>query len=386
MICWCGLNFVVLDGECAQRNSEMMAFSITQFGIIALNVLSVSSKSDVSAPVVTWVSTPVQPGQVLLIQGCCFNNATAVSIVAAGGQQARLIPEQVSMNSLKVVVPTTFPNGSVYNISIVASDVGVSSDATFVNVPDAWWVQGDQGDTASPGGWLRVIGNCLSLPRGVVNDQHITSENVDSLWSAAQAAAQSRNFSALIESQIRLSRIVGDGSADRNVHARTTPSIRLTPVHSNANATPQMKGNVAEPIIISAATENVTLTSAHFLLPSSLTSGEWQVEITNGASGANYVTLDSFVSPAAPHVSTIIVQQPRSVPLEVFNVSDYGNHSLPCNLRDRSGACRTADGAVQAALAAAKANNGGTVYFESGTFYLSQPLEVSPNVILKVCR
>eukprot|EP00041_Stephanoeca_diplocostata_P021865 m.516564 g.516564 ORF g.516564 m.516564 type:complete len:884 (+) comp21929_c0_seq8:155-2806(+) len=359
-----------------------MAFSNFVLSTLSAAVsiaLSVSSSHGLSPPVVSWVSNPVQPGQVLLLQGCCFSNTTSVSIVAGDGQHAKVTPVQISTNSLKVIVPSTFPNGSAYNISVIDAhaDTTTTSEASVVNAPDPWWIQGDQGATASPGGWLRVVGNCLSLPKSVTADHQQPS---DSMWAAAQTAVQSRNLSALIQAQQILSMMLGADGEERNWHTRTTPTIRLT-LRSRIVGAIQKESK--EPITISAVAENVTLTSAHFLLPASLASGEWLVEISNGAIGVGYIPLDSFVSPSEPHVDSITVQQPRAIPPEVFKVSAYGNHSLPCNLRDSSGACKTADAAVQAALAAAKVNGGGTVYFESGTFYLSQPLEVSPNVILK---
>jgi hypothetical protein len=34
----------------------------------------------------------------------------------------------------------------------------------FVNRAEPWWVQGDKGDTASAGGWVRVFGITMAAP------------------------------------------------------------------------------------------------------------------------------------------------------------------------------------------------------------------------------
>ena len=37
------------------------------------------------------------------------------------------------------------------------------SEPERINKPDIWWKQGDQGKTATRGGWLRIFGKCLSI-------------------------------------------------------------------------------------------------------------------------------------------------------------------------------------------------------------------------------
>ena len=62
--------------------------------------------------------------------------------------------------TLKFVVPANWRPG-VYACRISAG--GGASDVLLLNAPDPWWVQGDEGDAASPGGWLRVMGKSLVL-------------------------------------------------------------------------------------------------------------------------------------------------------------------------------------------------------------------------------
>jgi hypothetical protein len=38
-----------------------------------------------------------------------------------------------------------------------------SSNTIVVNGPDVWWAQADAGETATPGGWVRIFGKCLDF-------------------------------------------------------------------------------------------------------------------------------------------------------------------------------------------------------------------------------
>ena len=59
--------------------------------------------------------------------------------------------------------------------------------------------------------------------------------------------------------------------------------------------------------------------AAKWWLPAALAPGEYTVNISNGFANA---PLDSFISPAEPHVSTVVIKTPASVawPTQVFAV------------------------------------------------------------------
>jgi hypothetical protein len=71
-----------------------------------------------------------------------------------------LTPLQCSEDSLKFLVPAAWKPGA-YQFAIQC-DAGNSAPVTL-NAPDPWWQQGDWGREASPGGWLRIFGKCLSF-------------------------------------------------------------------------------------------------------------------------------------------------------------------------------------------------------------------------------
>ncbi len=62
--------------------------------------------------------------------------------------------------TLKFVVPASWRMG-VFVCRVTAG--GAASEPVLLNAPDPWWVQGDEGEAASPGGWLRVLGKCLNV-------------------------------------------------------------------------------------------------------------------------------------------------------------------------------------------------------------------------------
>ncbi|MCU0982999.1 MAG: hypothetical protein MUF25_27880 [Pirellulaceae bacterium] len=46
---------------------------------------------------------------------------------------------------------------------IVAKRGEALSEPVILNAPEPWWWNGDGGETASPGGWLRVFGKSLNF-------------------------------------------------------------------------------------------------------------------------------------------------------------------------------------------------------------------------------
>ncbi len=66
---------------------------------------------------------------------------------------------QASDESLKFAVPAAWePGVFAYRIKVGA----IVTEPKTLNEPDPWWVQGDEGDAATPGGWLRVLGKSLA--------------------------------------------------------------------------------------------------------------------------------------------------------------------------------------------------------------------------------
>ncbi|MET3133361.1 hypothetical protein AAKU55_003651 [Oxalobacteraceae bacterium GrIS 1.11] len=129
---------------------------------------------DARAPKAFWVSQPLRPDQTALISAGNIDPASTLQIAMvpdcaiADPLDSRRhtlnwmaqTPLQASTTTLKFVVPTQWPAGLfAYRLT----SAGVAGAIHYINQPDPWFIQGDQGDSASPGGWLQVHGTALAL-------------------------------------------------------------------------------------------------------------------------------------------------------------------------------------------------------------------------------
>ena len=120
---------------------------------------------DQSAPAIFWHSDPVGPNETVVLAGGNFapDACVELSVVTGKGEQewTSVKPLQSTASSLKAVVPAAWPVG-IYACR-VKQGTGVSK-TVFVNAPDVWWKQGDEGvDRSRQGGWLRILGKCLDF-------------------------------------------------------------------------------------------------------------------------------------------------------------------------------------------------------------------------------
>jgi hypothetical protein len=125
-------------------------------------------------PSIFWVSDPVQPGEVVMVEGANWGTSPRIELSwlqddRPGQPQVGepviqkttvVTPLQVTTSSVKFVIPSDWKPG-VYSFKVSANDS--KSKPALVNAPVPWWQQGDWGKEASPGGWLRVFGRCLSM-------------------------------------------------------------------------------------------------------------------------------------------------------------------------------------------------------------------------------
>jgi hypothetical protein len=162
------------------------------------------------APTIFWASDPVRPDEtvVLLTDGASptstvdalrLPDARATRPGASSALPATwtsLRPLQSSRPCVKAVVPSTWKPG-VFALRV--RDGAQVSPVVLANAPDPWWLQGDEGQRATPGGWLRVLGKCLSTTdaRIVLRDTHgadtplkLTSATTWSLGAALPSSLQ----------------------------------------------------------------------------------------------------------------------------------------------------------------------------------------------------
>lgn len=128
-----------------------------------------------AVPAITWTSDPVRPDETVLLLGDGFGDDCIVelgqfpatppaSLKAAASHPVEhweaIRPLQASAGSLKCVVPQSWPPG-VWACRVRRG--ATVSQSVVLNVPEAWWFIGDGGESASPGGWLRVFGKSLGV-------------------------------------------------------------------------------------------------------------------------------------------------------------------------------------------------------------------------------
>jgi hypothetical protein len=128
-----------------------------------------------NTPQIIQASDPVRPDETVLAIGEGFGNGCTAELgqladgpitkpqtdlTPAVKQWVAIQPLQTDARSLKFVVPKSWPPG-VWAFRVRQG--GDVSAPAILNAPDPWWWNGDGGEFASPGGWLRVFGKSLSF-------------------------------------------------------------------------------------------------------------------------------------------------------------------------------------------------------------------------------
>ena len=117
-----------------------------------------------AAPVVIWASDPVRPGETVVVRGDAFGRKAKVEVSISGqGEWKQAEVLQQTERTLKFILPKELPSG-VVSYRIQAD--GSFSEVRKLNAPQVWWIQGDQVESATPGGWIRLFGLNLGLKKG----------------------------------------------------------------------------------------------------------------------------------------------------------------------------------------------------------------------------
>lgn len=135
---------------------------------------------ETSAAEIFWVSDPVQPGEAVMVIGEDFGRAPSVIVTRLGQpepERARTFgPDKLLSHTEQAIVfelPPDEPPGA-YEIKV---EGGLGKPARrSLNVPAVYWLQGDGGITASPGGKIRVFGRNM-IPAGGAPYLKLQQEN-----------------------------------------------------------------------------------------------------------------------------------------------------------------------------------------------------------------
>lgn len=112
------------------------------------------------APSIFWVSSPVRPGETVVLAGEDFGPDATVECRNAKGNWHALKTLQRSRQSLYALVP---PSAPVATWPVRVASSGRVSGVKLVNAPDVRWCIDDALSTTHPGGTLRILGVCLAL-------------------------------------------------------------------------------------------------------------------------------------------------------------------------------------------------------------------------------
>jgi len=140
-------------------------------------------------PVVFWTSGPTRPNQTVMMLGnrlaeaCQYElwrlpdgdmgmtvdgNTDAITAEAVWNAWQ---PDSADGQSAKALLPNDLEMG-VFAIRVGAGPDNMSKPV-FLNAPDPWWLQADEGPAATRGGWVRIFGTCLAFdakPRVLLRD------------------------------------------------------------------------------------------------------------------------------------------------------------------------------------------------------------------------
>lgn len=388
-------------------------------------LLSLALISALDVPIITHLSSPALPNETVLISGGPFAPDCLVRIETTSQEynfsvDIPAIEGQSTIYGLAATIPENFPL-DIYAVSVGrCAGSSVFSPKMLLNAPKPWWTQGDLGDKASLGGWIRVHG--LALELGSQTDRF--REHQLRLRTARNAVTQLRNKvggrptvlailhiiiiirpASIFNAACLIAREwtaccfccthytdlwqVDSGEDDDSplllaiqqfLDARSAlQQLQKTLARSvTLRLTPSGGG---QPIDL-APVANFTTYGGIFKVPADLGAMYYNLSISNGfggspSSGGTFVALDTFVDPEHPHEVGIAVIRPPSWPPGVFVVTET---STPCILIKPD--CRTSDQALQVALEAAHLAGGGTVFFPRGLYYFTSPIAVPTNTRL----
>ena len=163
--------------------------------VICLGLATVGASA---SPHVFWASDPIRPGETVLLRGADFGDKPVIEVARLADDEAgfpaskapawpgsgvKADARQASDKSVKFAVPTALAAG-VFAYRLTGTGGSVVG---LLNRPAVWWVQGDTGLTASPGGWLRLFGKNLAWDGKTKTTVRLQGPRALSLTVAADA-------------------------------------------------------------------------------------------------------------------------------------------------------------------------------------------------------
>ena len=133
-----------------------------------------------SVPILFWGSSPVGPGDGVLLYGGNLEDSSNIQLMRLPDDKTtqpsvennikfstdsfNLQPIQAIDYSVKFIIPKEMKPG-IFAVRVEASKS--QSNTILLNAPNVWWLQGDSGISATPGGWIRIFGISMSIENSI---------------------------------------------------------------------------------------------------------------------------------------------------------------------------------------------------------------------------
>lgn len=114
--------------------------------------------SGYTGPAIYWASSPVRPGETVVLTGEGLEGTQTVRFRAAGKTQFEVKPHTVTPGCVMAEIPA---GTDAEDLLCEAGGKETFSNPLPVNMPEVWWWLGDQGERVTPGGGLRLFGQSL---------------------------------------------------------------------------------------------------------------------------------------------------------------------------------------------------------------------------------
>ena len=316
------------------------------------------------------------PKPTLLLDG----NTTLGVTVGIGGPLHNYTEYGPARSLMSDPLPSNLPKRR-HTVAVVTDD-GQVSNTVRLNDAELWWVQGDEGEQATAGGWIRAFGRELIDPS---TDR--TQDPPQSLLQEWGRLVRHGAWDASVQLQRLQDLVTSHGDWLTAPSAIPTTTLTLSPTSDSTGS--------LKPVSIIARPGHASTYAAEFAVPIDVAPGEYNVSIRSGPEGAlsaldcfenlNRTRVRSIVIKAAmPTRSqrpTIFVDGPSGLnqSQDPFQVPGYGTKG--------PGTPIDATPILQAALAKAQAvaqsgGAGATVAFRAGVFHLDGPIVVPDGVTI----
>ena len=140
---------------------------MVKYTLTAGACLLIASSPLLAKPIVIWASDPVRAGESVVVRGDGFGAKPVVEAsFSENGKSTEWKPMDVLQQTpatLKFALPALIGDGIV---RFRIGDGQENSEPTTLNAPNVWWMQGDETESATQGGWLRLFGLNLDLRPG----------------------------------------------------------------------------------------------------------------------------------------------------------------------------------------------------------------------------